>query len=186
MSDRSPRERSDASALQQAAAAAKREGREIAGEARSAAERAAREQRDVVAGFVSALVGAASRGAEELEESGFSRSAAAVRRTAGEVGGLAGRLQERDPAELWGDIEDFAREHPVMVFGAGFALAFGLARFLKSGRSDEAGGYPTAGAYGRQPASGTAASGTGGRDPLAGTPGPQVDPVAGASPAGAG
>src|SRR3546814_18065892 len=32
----------------------------------------------------------------------------------------------------------FAREHPVVVFGAGFALAFGLARFLKSGRADEA------------------------------------------------
>src|SRR3546814_8354659 len=54
------------------------------------------------------------------------------------VDSLAHRLQQRDPGELWNDVEDFAREHPVVVFGAGFALAFGLARFLKSGRADEA------------------------------------------------
>src|SRR3546814_12995429 len=133
MSESAPRER-DAAVREDVGAAIEREGREIAGKARSAVHRLARDQRDAVAGFVSAVVGAATRGAEELEESGFSRSATAVRRTADEVDSLAHRLQQRDPGELWNDVEDFAREHHVVVFGAGFALALGLARFLTRAR----------------------------------------------------
>lgn len=138
MSESSPRERSDHSVLKDAGAAIKRESRELAGEARSAAYRAACEQRDALAGFVSALAEAANSSAESLENSGYGRSAAAVRRTAGEVGGLAERFQRRDPDELWADVEDFARDHPVVLFGASFALAFGLTRFLKSGTAEQA------------------------------------------------
>lgn len=137
MSASSPNERSDSSTLEDVGAALKREGREIAGEARTTAYRMACDQRDALAGFVGALAGAAGRGAEELEGSGYARSAAAVKRTADEVGGLAGRLQQRQPDELWEDVEDFAREHPVAFFGAGFALAFGFMRFLKSAAPEE-------------------------------------------------
>jgi hypothetical protein len=186
MSDRSPRERSEASALKEAGSAIKREGREIAGEAKSAAYSVAREQRDAVAGFVSALVGAASRGADELEESGFARSAAAVRRTAGEVSGLAERLQQRDPRELWSDIEGFAREHPAVVFGAGFALAFGVARFLRSG-SPEDGEHEMAGSYeGSSSYGSAAAAGVGESRGESFAPTPQSDPATGATPPAAG
>src|SRR3546814_3735295 len=71
MSESAPRER-DASVREDVGAAIEREGREIAGKARSAVHRLARDQRDAVAGFVSAVVGAATRGAEEIEESGRS------------------------------------------------------------------------------------------------------------------
>ena len=186
MSDRSPRERSEPSALNEAGEAIKRESREIAGEAKSTAQRVAREQRDAVAGFVAAVVGAATRGADELEDSGFTRCAAAVRRTADEVGGLADRLQQRDPRELWDDIEDFAREHPAVVFGAGFALAFGLARFLRSGAGDArdremAGSYAASSSYGNSEAS----AGMGGPAEERGgafTPAPQSDPAIGGTP----
>jgi hypothetical protein len=198
MSERSPRESSDASTQEGVGAALKRESRELAGEAKSAAYRAARERRDAVAGFVSALKGAADRGAEELEESGFGRSAAALRRTAGEVGGLAERLQQREPVELWDDVESFAREHPVLVFGASFALAFGLARVLKSGIPDEYGDeedaatpYQSARSSASPTPSGSSTGSSGiskeGRsDPLAGdAPAPQSSPAAGgARPAG--
>jgi len=92
----------------------------------------ARDQRDAVADYVSALAGAASRGAEDLENAGYGKSAAVVMRTAGEIESLAQQLQGREPDVLWGEVEDFARDHPWAVFGAGFALAFGLSRFLRS------------------------------------------------------
>lgn len=124
--------RSDPSTFEEVGAAIKREGRELAGEAKSAAHRMVRDQRDVVADYVSAIAGAASRGAEELDNAGYGKSAAAVKRTAGEVESLAQKLQQREPEALWGEVEDFARDHPWMVFGAGFALAFGVSRFLRS------------------------------------------------------
>ncbi len=136
MSERSPSENSETSALQDAGAAIKRESRHLASEAKnaakSAADQAVRDQRDVLADYVAALAHAADRGADDLDSAGYGRSAAAVARTADEVGGFADRLQAREPGELWSDLEDFARDHPALVFGAGFAAAFGVARFLKS------------------------------------------------------
>lgn len=129
---------SGASALQEAGNALKREGRQVAGEAKAAARKVARDQRDALADYVSALADAVSHGAEDLEAAGYGRSAATVARTADEVGGFAKRLQGRDPGDLWHDVEDFAREHPALVFGAGFAIAFGAARFLKSSAEVEA------------------------------------------------
>lgn len=128
----------DASPLQQAGSALKREGRQVAEEAKATAQRIACDQRDALADYVAALADAASRGAEDLDAAGYGRSAAGIARTADEIGGLAERLQERDPGELWLDVEDFARAHPALTFGAGFALAFGVTRFLKSaGASDK-------------------------------------------------
>jgi len=60
-----------------------------------------------------------------------------VARTADEVGGFAGRLRGREPGELFADIEDFARDHPALVFGAGFAVAFGVTRFFKSSSEED-------------------------------------------------
>lgn len=128
---------SETSPLQEVGSALKREGRQVAGEARSAARKMARDQRDALADYVSALADAASHGAEDLEAAGYGRSAATVARAADEVSGFAKRLQDREPGDLWHDIEDFAREHPALVFGAGFAIAFGATRFLKSSAEGE-------------------------------------------------
>lgn len=132
MTDRSSLEREATSTLEDVSAAIKREGRHVADEARSAAQKMARDQRDALADYVVALAHAASSGAEDLESKGYPRSAATVARTADEVGSFARKLQQREPGELWDDVEDFAREHPALVFGASFALAFGVTRFLKS------------------------------------------------------
>jgi hypothetical protein len=125
-------EATDSSALQDVGAALKREGRQVASEAKAAAQKMAAGQRDALADYVAALAEAAALGAETLEEAGYGRSASTVARTADEVGGFAKRLQDREPGELWNDIEDFAREHPALVFGASFAAAFGITRFIKS------------------------------------------------------
>jgi hypothetical protein len=137
MSESASRERKDPSTLEDVGETIKRESREIAGEAKNAAYRMACDQRDALADYVSALADAAKRGADELESSGYAGSAAAVKRTAGEVGGLVERLQRREPGEFWEDIEDFARDHPAVMFGAGFALAFGFTRFMKSAAHPE-------------------------------------------------
>ena len=127
----------DTSALQQAGEVLKREGRQVADEARSVAQQFASDQRDALADYVAALADAASRGAEDLEGAGYGRSASTVSRTADEVGDFAKRLQAREPGELWENVEGFARDHPALVFGAGFAVAFGVTRFLKSSAEPE-------------------------------------------------
>lgn len=136
MSDRSQTADSETSALQDAGAAIKRETRHLAEEAKtaakSAADQAVRDQRDALADYVSAIAHAAESGADDLDSAGYRRSAAAVSRVAEEVDGFADRLQARGPGDLLGDLEDFARDHPALVFGAGFAAAFGITRFLKS------------------------------------------------------
>ena len=136
MSDSSTSPTSETSALQDAGTAIKRESRHLAEEAKtaakSAADQAVRDQRDALADYVSALAHAADRGADDLDSSGYGRSAAAVSRAAEEVEGFAERLHGRAPGELWTDLEDFARDHPALTFGAGFAAAFGITRFLKS------------------------------------------------------
>ena len=132
MTDSASKERADSAALQEVGATMKHGGQQISDEARSAAHRMACDQRDVLADYVAALADAAGRGAEDLRASGYGRSADTVKRTADEVGAFAARLQRREPGELWGDVEDFARDHPALAFGAGFALAFGVTRFLKN------------------------------------------------------
>lgn len=158
MTDSPPNERREASALDEFGAVMKREGRELAGEARSTAYRVARDQRDTLAGYISAVAQAALRGADELEGSGFSRSAASVKRTASEIGGLADRLQGREPDDLWLDVEDFARDHPGLTFGAGFLVAFGVMRFLRSAPETEEAATEMAGSGS---VAGTAAAGGG-------------------------
>ncbi|MGF1629477.1 MAG: hypothetical protein ACFCUT_08405 [Kiloniellaceae bacterium] len=132
MSESSSKDRAEPSALEEVGAAIKREGRQVADDARAAAQSMVSDQRDVLADYVAALADAASSGAKDLKDSGYPRSAATIERTAAEVGGFAERLQAREPGELWDDVEGFAREHPALVFGASFVVAFGVARFLKS------------------------------------------------------
>jgi len=144
MNDSTSKGRAEPSTLADVGEAIKRESREIAGEAKASAHRMVCDQRDALADYVAALADAATHGADDLSTSGYPRSAAAVKRTADEVGGFAERLQQRDPGELWEDVEDFARDHPALVFGAGFALAFGITRFLKSGPVNETTAGPAA------------------------------------------
>ncbi|MEQ8357672.1 MAG: hypothetical protein RH942_19215 [Kiloniellaceae bacterium] len=117
--------------------AIKREGRQIAGEAKTTARKMATSQRDALADYIAALAAAAVRGAEDLEASGYGRSAATVARAADDVDGFVNRLQAREPGDIWDDVEGFARDHPALLFGASFALAFGVTRFLKSSASHD-------------------------------------------------
>lgn len=145
MTERSSTERADPSVLEEVGAALEREGRQAVEDVRTAAERLACDQRDALADYVAALASAGDRGAEDLETAGYPGSAAAVARTAGEVEDFAARLRARAPGELWADVEDFASDHPGLVFAGGFALAFGIARFLKSSAAapdDAAAGLP--------------------------------------------
>lgn len=108
------------------------EGRHFAGEARSQASTIAGNQRDALSNYLAALANAAVVGGEDLDGAGYARSAATVVHTAGEVDDFARRLRDRQPSEIWKEVEDFAQAHPVLVFSASFALAFGVTRFLKS------------------------------------------------------
>lgn len=115
-----------------AAETIKEEGRRLVHRAQDSADAVARQQVGAAAAFLEDLASAIHRGAEELKNKGHPDTASFVDWTADEVGSLAGGLSSRPPADILGDVEDFARRQPALVAGAAFLIGFGLLRFMKS------------------------------------------------------
>jgi hypothetical protein len=114
----------------------KDEGRRLMEDAKASALQLAAERRDMATAYVSALASAARSGASELEQSGYTRSAGTITRASHDVQGLAEDLSKRSPTSLLSDLEDFARERPVLTFSLAFAAAFGATRFLRTSEEE--------------------------------------------------
>lgn len=114
----------------------KDEGRRLMEDAKASALQLAAERRDMATAYVSALASAARSGADELEQSGYKRSAGTIKRTSHDVQDFAEDLSKRSPTSLLSDLEDFARERPVLTFSLAFAAAFGATRFLRTSEED--------------------------------------------------
>jgi ElaB/YqjD/DUF883 family membrane-anchored ribosome-binding protein len=83
---------------------------------------------DNVGGMASAVRGAA----EQFDEHGNAAVADYIQRAADGLERLSDTLRNRDLSSLMGDAEEFARRQPAVFIGAGVAVGFVLARFLKS------------------------------------------------------
>lgn len=118
----------------------KDEGRRLIEDAKASAFQLASDRRDAATAYVGALAGAARSGADELDQSGYSRSAATIERASKDVASFAERLSKRSPANLVADLEDFARERPVLMFSLAFAAAFGATRFLRTSGNETTSG----------------------------------------------
>jgi hypothetical protein len=92
------------------------------------------EQKYRATGSLSDIASSLRTAGEQLpSDNGMSRY---ITRAADQVDHLAGFLDNRDVAELMGEVEDFARRQPAAFLGGAFALGVLGARFLKSSRRD--------------------------------------------------
>lgn len=122
----------------------KAQGQRIVSEAKSAALDEASSRKDAAAGYVSAMASALDCGAQELKRQGQQRSASLVGNAADSVSSFAEQVAARQPSELLGEVQNFARRNPALFFGATFLAGFGAVRFLKSSRDNDSDG-PSAG-----------------------------------------
>jgi len=92
------------------------------------------------------------RRAEQFDEHGNRAVADYIQRAADGLERFSDAVRHRDVSSLMGDAEDFARRQPAVFIGAGVAVGFMLARFLRSSserREAERYGYQGGGDYAR-------------------------------------
>jgi hypothetical protein len=111
-----------------AAGAIRENARDIA----TAAGKAVASRKNIAADYLGAVAGAIDRGARELADKGRSDSASLAQSASEQLGSLAKTISEREPRQLLGDLQDFARRQPALCFGIAALAGFGLLRFLKS------------------------------------------------------
>lgn len=129
--------------LRETANELRREGSEVTRTATQQIEEIANDQKSRASGYVQTLAQAVHASAETLDSDGFGSSANAIHRVAEDISQFAETLKSRDPRQLIEDVHTFARNNPAMFLGASLFAGFGVARFLKSGTSDEASPQPS-------------------------------------------
>jgi hypothetical protein len=124
---------------------------------------------------------------EELRKQGKDRPAKLADRAAEQTEKVGSYLSDRGPEQMLHDVEDFGRERPWALMGAGLALGAVAARFLKaSSRSRYQGRSGSSGASGQPQIDGSASQPppppriSADRTPL---PGAAADAVGATSPA---
>jgi ElaB/YqjD/DUF883 family membrane-anchored ribosome-binding protein len=120
------------------------------------------ERKSLLAENVGGMAQAARNAAGQFDEQGNQVVADYIKRAADGLERFSGAMRDRDLSSLMGDAEDFARRQPAVFIGAGVAVGFLLARFLRSSSERrEAERYGYQGDYGY--ASGSAAESSYGR-----------------------
>jgi ElaB/YqjD/DUF883 family membrane-anchored ribosome-binding protein len=108
------------------------------------------ERKSLLAENVVGMASAVRSAAEQFDEHGNPAMADYIHRAADGLERLSENVRHRDLSSLMGEAEDFARRQPAVFIGAGVAVGFVLARFLKSSserREAERQGY-AGGSYG--------------------------------------
>jgi ElaB/YqjD/DUF883 family membrane-anchored ribosome-binding protein len=90
------------------------------------------ERKSLLAENVGGMASAARSAAEQFDEHGNRVVADYIQRAADGLERFSDAVRTRDISSLMGDAEDFARRQPAVFIGAGVAVGFMLARFLKS------------------------------------------------------
>lgn len=115
--------------------------KEVVAGAESKLRNTAEEQKVAGAERVSAIAGAISRTADELE-SELPQAARYVRSAATEIQNLSDAVRHRDLNVLLRDVQDLARRQPAAFLGVSVLAGFAAVRFLKtSGQSASADRY---------------------------------------------
>lgn len=160
-------------------------GKQVVGQVQEQAVNTVQEQIGRVTETLGSFVDATRSVSGQLRQSDQAMVAEYVEQAASQVERLAAYLENKEPAELVGDVERFARRQPAMFMGGAFVLGLMAARFLKSSRQAAYDAGYQAGSYGEPGYHNPYASGyaTGGYEYAAGAV-PQPPPYYGrATPA---
>ena len=91
----------------------------------------AKQQKAEGANFVGGIAGAVRRAAREFEGD-VPQAAQYIRLAADQLDGVADAVRRRDFNRIVTDVQDFARQRPVMFFGAAIFVGFATMRFFKT------------------------------------------------------
>ena len=134
-----------------AAAQAQHKAQEVAGQAKEQAAQAAGQAKSTVSTQVRTQVDQRSTQAgeqitsqasdirtvaESLREQGKDKPAKLAEQAASRIEGVGSYLTQSNADRILHDVEDFARQKPTVVIGAGAVLGFVASRFLKASSSE--------------------------------------------------
>ena len=88
-------------------------------------------QKAMGADYIASLAQAAERAANEFDND-LPQAAQYIRRASHTMSGVADQIRDREVRDLLGEVTEFARRQPTLVFGGAMLLGFAALRFLKS------------------------------------------------------
>ena len=88
-------------------------------------------QKAMGADYIASVAQAAERAAKEFEGD-LPQAAQYIRQASQTMTGVADKIRDREVRDLVGELTDFARRRPTLVFGGAMLLGFAALRFLKS------------------------------------------------------
>lgn len=89
------------------------------------------DQKAVGADYIASLAQAAQRAANQFDDD-LPQAAQYIRQASQSMSSVADKIREREVRDLVGELTDFARRQPTLVFGGAMLLGFAALRFLKS------------------------------------------------------
>src|SRR6187431_2667506 len=118
-------------ALSKTASQAKESGSGFAQTATRKVEDVLTNQKAMGADYIASVAQAAERAAKEFEGD-LPQAAQYIRQASQTMTGVADKIRDREVRDLVGELSDFARRRPTLVFGGAMLLGFAALRFLKS------------------------------------------------------
>ena len=88
-------------------------------------------QKAMGADYIASLSQAVERAANEFDNE-LPQAAQYIRQASQTMSGVADKIRDREVRDLLGEVTDFARRQPTLVFGGAMLLGFAALRFLKS------------------------------------------------------
>jgi hypothetical protein len=88
-------------------------------------------QKAMGADYIASLSQAVERAANEFDNE-LPQAAQYIRQASQTMSGVADQIRDREVRDLLGEVTDFARRQPTLVFGGAMLLGFAALRFLKS------------------------------------------------------
>jgi hypothetical protein len=85
----------------------------------------------VGADYIASIAQAAERAAKEFDTE-LPQAAQYIRQASQTINGVADKIREREVRDLVGELTDYARRQPTLVFGGAMLLGFAALRFLRS------------------------------------------------------
>ena len=120
-----------ADAFSQNASQLKDSGAGIAQSATRKVEDVLTSQKAVGADYIASLAQAAERAANQFDDE-LPQAAQYIRQASHTMSNVADNIRNREIRDLVGEVTDFARRQPTLVFGGAMLLGFAALRFLKS------------------------------------------------------
>jgi hypothetical protein len=120
-----------AQATREQAAGFKQAAQNYASDASEKVASAMREQKSAGADYINGIAQAVHRAAGEFDRE-IPQASQYIHKAAEQMESLAETVRQRDPRELMGEVQDFARRQPTLFFGGAMLLGFAALRFLKS------------------------------------------------------